>query len=81
MKYKEPQISIPELDELVGTTRLKKPFSQEEQAIVRKYYGKVPTKDIALALTKRFGVTRTCISVQKQASKMGLSYSALVKGD
>lgn len=56
---------IPELEELVGTNPYR-PWTGEEESVIRAYYGRVPTKRLAEYLD------RTLSSVQNKAQRMGL---------
>ncbi len=59
-------IKIPELEELVGMGR-NRPWTGEEESVVRTYYGRVPTQRLASYLN------RTLSSVQNKVQRMGLS--------
>lgn len=60
-------ISIPELDELPDTEPPRRPWTEREVAILRKYYGRKPTDAIAKVLN------RTEKAVKFKARDIGLS--------
>ena len=64
-KISKPQeVVVPELEALMGNTTMRKYWTAEDEAIVRKYYGKVPTEKLA----KQIG--RTLEAVQNKANKL-----------
>jgi hypothetical protein len=79
MRYKEQELIIPELEALIGAANMKKPFSAEEQAIIHKYYGKVPTRELAKTLSDRSGARRTPAAVYRYAQREGLSFARPIK--
>lgn len=58
-------IKIPELEEYVGM-RDRMPWTGEEEAVLRSYYGRIPTSKLAEYLN------RTLSSVQNKAQRMSL---------
>jgi hypothetical protein len=57
-------VVVPELEALMGSHTTRKYWTAEDEAIVRKYYGKVPTEKLA----KQIG--RTIEAVQNKANKL-----------
>lgn len=65
MKYHEPEIVVPELEKLRSEPRYR-PWSARDEAVLRRYYGAVPTN----ALAEKLG--RTKVAVRMKAEHMGL---------
>lgn len=61
------RIVIPELEEFVGKQYRPK-WSEEEDAVLISYYGRVPTKKIAEHLDRSHN------AVQRRAASLGLSF-------
>lgn len=70
MKYKEPEIIIPELEALIRPT---KDWTDKEDAILKRYYRKVPVKQLAEALNRECGKARTGHAVQCRAQVLGVT--------
>ncbi len=64
MRYKEEEIIIPELEDAPDTDY--RQWSQKEEAILRRYYGKKRVADIAKYLN------RSITSINGKANRMGL---------
>ncbi len=66
MKYREPEIVIPELEKLIKTTTPRF-WSERDEKILRQYYGLVPIRSLAKI------VGRSPHACEKKAHVMGIS--------
>lgn len=66
MKYREPEIIVPELEKLVGSYTTPK-WSAKDEATLKRYYRKVPHDKLA----KHLG--RTVDSLTRKAQRMGVA--------
>lgn len=64
------EFCVPELDALIeeGVT-VTVPWTEREEAILSKYYGRVPTKDLCKAINK------SSDSVLAKARRMGIGFN------
>lgn len=67
MKYKEPEIVIPELEEL-AKTHTSRFWSEKDDRTLRRYYNRVPIRSLA----KHCG-GRTVQACQQRAHVLGLT--------
>jgi|WetSurMetagenome_2_1015567.scaffolds.fasta_scaffold415099_2 hypothetical protein len=67
MTEQERRIVIPEFEEWIKTHGVAfRPWTEQEESILREYYGKIPTKMIAHKLN------RSIKSVQEKARREGI---------
>jgi hypothetical protein len=59
-----PDLIVPELEAELGT--LRRPWTAEEDAVLRAYYGRVPSSKIAAHLGRQIG------GVHSRAIRMGI---------
>jgi hypothetical protein len=59
-------ILIPELEEAARTYVPKHDYSEQEQATIRDYYGRVPTPTLARYLKRSVG------GIQQEAARLGI---------
>jgi len=60
-------VSVPELDELIRTTKPRSvPWTENDESVMRQYYGKVSAKELAKYLGRRLS------AVTNKARYMGL---------
>jgi len=71
MKYKEPEIIIPELEPLVRPSRT---WTGREDAIIRAYYRRVSTRDLTAALNRECKRARSTHAVQCRAQIIGVTH-------
>jgi hypothetical protein len=64
----DPRGYDPELEKLVGNSKVAKPWSDKDKDVMTRYYGKILTKDLAMRLG------REPRNVVRMASHMGLVY-------
>lgn len=65
-------VKIPELEEITQKYRSKGFFTAEMDDIIRAYYYRVPSKDIARVLNEKFGTNFSFSQIQSRASKLGI---------
>jgi hypothetical protein len=70
MKYREPTIIIPALEAMVRPTR---EWTGREDAIIRQYYRRVPTRDLAVELNRECKHNRSTHAVQCRAQILGVT--------
>jgi hypothetical protein len=61
------EIIIPELEELVETQSLRKYWTIEEETILKQYYGRVPTHELA----KYLGRTKHAVEIKAGLLEVG----------
>jgi len=71
MKYKEPEIIIPELESLVRPSRT---WTEREDAIIRAYYRRVPTRELTVVLNRECKRERSPHAVQCRAQIIGVTH-------
>ena len=73
MKAKnEGTIIVPELEE-VARTFPKRPWTKEEDDVVRAYYGKVPNTAISRYLKKKYPPGRSPYTIKRRANVLGIT--------
>ena len=61
------EITIPELEELIDTHNPRKYWTLEEETILKQYYGRVPTHELA----KYLGRTKHAVEIKAGLLEVG----------
>jgi hypothetical protein len=71
VKYKEPEIIIPELEVQIRPGRY---WTAKEDAIIRAYHGRVPVKALTAEMNNICGGARSVHAVQQRAHMLGVAH-------